>query len=227
MRLTVTFAFAEGEPRAYRDEVIASVLETVDFGEKSVSVPEPGSVPPAPARGPVVGISGGQAARPDVLGQDRPPAPHAGRRVPEGGARHLDHPVHVAPGGRRRPRGAGEGLGRAPGWKSRATRLDDVVIDEQPAVHVAGEVNPGEHVEQFAMLVDGQRLAVTFTFVDDEPAALRDEVVASVVPTIRLAGLTAAQPKGGVAKRYSTLISVGRGPATRSTRPSMVARTTY
>lgn len=186
-RLTVTFAFAEGEPRAYRDEVIASVLETVDFGERSVSLPDPGSVPPPPARGPVVELPVARLRAPMYWDKTDLPLPTLDGAFPRG---VLGTSITLSTS----PRGdvadldeLGEASIRAPGWQSRATRLDDVVIDDQPAVHVAGEVNPGEHVEQFAMLVDGQRLAVTFTFVNDEPAALRDEVVASVVPTIRLA----------------------------------------
>ncbi|KRF35277.1 hypothetical protein ASG94_14335 [Nocardioides sp. Soil805] len=186
--LQVTFEFTEDEPPAYRDDVIASVLETVDFGEASVELPEPGSVAPAPARGPVIKIPAARLRIPVYWEATDFPLPTLTGAFPRG---VLGTSISLAT----TPQGdvadleeLGDASVTAKGWRSRATRLDDVVIDDQPTVHVAGDVAPGTYVERFALLVDGERLDVTFTFANDEKPAYRDEIVASVLPTIRLAG---------------------------------------
>jgi hypothetical protein len=184
--LQVTFEFAENEPVAYREDVIASVLQTVDFGETSVDAPEPGSVPPAPARGPVVKIPAARLRAPVYWEPTPYPLPNLDGAFPRGLLGTSISLVTTAQGDVADLDELGAAAVRDKAWKSPATRLDDVVIDEQPAVHVAGQVKPGTYVERFAMLVDGERLDVTFTFANDEKPAHRDEIVATVLPTIRL-----------------------------------------
>lgn len=185
--LSVTFEFRAGEPRAYRQEVVDSVLETVDFGEESVTLPDPGTVPPPPARGPRIEVPGASlrapvywvrtgmpgatfdgAFRTGVLGTSI-----ALSTAPRGDIEDLDD--------------LGDRSVRGRGWRTPATRLDDTEVDGQPAVHVAGKVKPGTHVEQFEMLVGDQRLTLTFTFADGESKQFRDDAVARVLPTVEVA----------------------------------------
>ena len=101
--------------------------------------------------------------------------------------------------------------------------------------HVVGHPEPGVHAERFGtMLGINQVLFWEVRFANGEGRAERDEVIESVLATgrpadaarpILSAGL--GSPWGCVGKRYSVLICEGAGPTTRSTRPSMVARTTY
>lgn len=184
--LKVSFQFAEDEPPAYREDVIASVLETVDFGETSVEAPEPGSVPPAPARGPVIKIPAAQLRMPVYWDPTPYPLPTLNGAFPRGVSGTSISLVTTPGSDVADLEELGAAAVRDRGWRSPAKRLDDVVIDEQPAVHVAGEVKPGTYVERFALLVDGERLDVTFTFANDEKPAYRDEIVASVLPTIRI-----------------------------------------
>lgn len=185
--LSVTFEFRAGESRAYRQEVVDSVLETVDFGEESVTLPDPGTVPPPPALGPRIKVPGASlrapvywvrtgmpgatfdgAFRTGVLGTSI-----ALSTAPRGDIADLDD--------------LGDQSVRGQGWRTRATRLDDTEIDGQPAVHVTGKVKPGTYVEQFEMLVDDQRLTLTFTFADGESKQFRDDAVARVLPTVQVA----------------------------------------
>jgi hypothetical protein len=185
--LSVVFEFRKDEPAAYRDEVIASVLQTVDFGARSVTLPEPGSIPPPPARGPRLKIPGASLRVPVYWDPTTLPTTTFDLAIPSGG---FESVLVVST----EPRGAVSGLDqqarqsmRALGWRGSANRLDDTEIDGRPAVHVAGRVTPDLYTERFVMLVDGQRITVTFDFADDESRAYRNEVVASVVPTIRIA----------------------------------------
>jgi hypothetical protein len=186
--LSITFEFRAGEPTAYRDDVIAAVLETVDFGDRSVTSPEAGAVAPPPARGPRIKIPGASLRAPMYwVATDLPGATFDGAfrtgvlgtsivlsTAPRGDVADLDQ--------------LGEQSRRDQGWRTPATRLEDTEVDGQPAVHVAGRVKPGTYVERFAVLVDGQRLTVTFTFADGESVEFRDDAVASVLPTIELPG---------------------------------------
>ena len=143
MRLTVSFAFAEDEPRAYRDEVIASVLETVDFGENpSVSVPDPGSrAARSRAR------AGGRAARSarlrapmywDSHGPSRSPRWTARSR---GGCSAPRSPCPRRPGGRRRPRGAGARprSGRRAGSPARPASTTSSSTSSRPSTWPEGQ----------------------------------------------------------------------------------------
>ncbi len=184
--LQVTFEFAEDEPPAYREDVIASVLETVDFGETSVEAPEPGTVPPAPARGPVITIPAARLRIPVYWGPTPYPLATLTGAFPRGVLGTSVSLATTPPGDVADLEELGAAAVRDKGWKSPAERLDDVVLDEQPAVHVAGQVKPGTYVERFALLVDGERLDMTFTFANDEKPAYRDEIVASVLATVQL-----------------------------------------
>ncbi len=66
-------------------------------------------------------------------------------------------------------------------WKKRAERLMNVTIDGQPAFHVAGEVKPGLQVEVFGMLIDDERVTVSFEFANNESQSYRNEVVQRVL----------------------------------------------
>ena len=71
-----------------------------------------------------------------------------------------------------------------PSWKFKLKRLDDVVLDDQPAFHLAGKVNPGEYIEKFGSLLNDDRLHVSFEFRNDEDQATRDEIIDSVLATV-------------------------------------------
>lgn len=185
--LSVTFEFRAGEPTAYRDDVIAAVLQTVDFGNTTVTPPEAGAVAPPPARGPRIKIPGASLRAPMYwVATDLPGTTFDGAfrdgvlgtsivlsTAPQGDVADLDR--------------LGTLSVRDRGWRTPATRLEDTEVDGQPAVHVAGRVKPGTFAERFAVLVDGQRLTITFTFADDESAEFRDDAVASVLPTVEVA----------------------------------------
>jgi hypothetical protein len=184
--LSVTFEFREGESRAYRQEVVESVLATVDFGEPSVELPEPGSVPPPPAGGPRVEVPGASLRAPVYWVRTRMPGATFDGAFRSG---ILGTSIVLSTA----PRGTVsdlEELGRQSvrvrGGRTPATRLDDTEIDGQPAVHVAGKVKPGTYVEQFEMLVGDQRLTLTFTFADGESKQFREDAVARVLPTVRI-----------------------------------------
>ena len=185
--LSVTFEFREGESRAYRREVVDSVLETIDFGEESVTLPEPGSIPPPPALGPEIKVPGASLRAPvywvetGIPGATFDGAFRAGvlgtsialSTAPRGDIEDLDD--------------LGDQSVRGRGWRTPATRLEDTEVDGQPAVHVAGKVKPGTYVEQFETLVGDQRLTLTFTFADGESEQFRDDAVARVLPTVEVA----------------------------------------
>jgi hypothetical protein len=186
--LALDFGFHDGEPPAFRQEVIDSVLATVDFGAVTVELPEPGTVAPPPASGPRIAIPAATLRAPmywvdtDLPGATFDAAFRTGvantaivlSTQPQGKASDLER--------------LGEVAVRSPGWTKPATRLDDTEVDGLPAVHVAGKVAPGTYVEQLDMLVDGQRLTLTFTFAAGESKQFRDDAIAQVLPTVRIEG---------------------------------------
>jgi hypothetical protein len=75
-------------------------------------------------------------------------------------------------------------------WKFKLNRLDDVVLDDQPAFHLAGKANPGEYIEKFGAIVNDDHLLVTFEFHNGEDKAYRDEIIGSVLATVDFRELT-------------------------------------
>jgi hypothetical protein len=81
-------------------------------------------------------------------------------------------------------------------WQFKLKRLEDVVLDDQPAFHLAGKPNPGIYMEKFGAIVNDDRLAVTFEFHNGEDRATRDEIISSVLATVDFRELTQAQLNG-------------------------------
>ncbi len=67
-----------------------------------------------------------------------------------------------------------------------AERLDDLTVDGFQVYHLVGSSDPGVEVERFGTIVDDQRVALEFRFGNAETRAEKDEIIQSVVPTMRL-----------------------------------------
>ena len=66
-------------------------------------------------------------------------------------------------------------------WDFKLNRLADVTIDGQVVTHLSGKTKPGEYVDLFATLRDGEEKELQFIFGGDESKAERDKIVQSVL----------------------------------------------
>jgi hypothetical protein len=69
---------------------------------------------------------------------------------------------------------------------ARRKRLDDLLIDGFQVYHLQGSPEPGVEVERFGTIVKDGRVAIEFRFANRESRAERDEIIQSVLATVRL-----------------------------------------
>ena len=150
---------------------------------------EPASTPAvAPATGPVIAVRGLRANAPEGWEAKRPYAVMSAA-VPMGAIGTAVY-VYRFPNSGLSFDVLVESSRKQSGWKFKLKRLDDVELDGQLAFHLAGKVNPGEHIEEFGAIVNEDRLSVNFEFVNGEDKSYRDEVIASVLATVDYRELT-------------------------------------
>ncbi|WP_198016941.1 hypothetical protein [Nocardioides sp. CF8] len=172
-----------GDDDAGADPADPSTTSTESTEASTQSASESPSPSVAPATGPRIAVRGVRANAPEgwvatpayAVMSGAAPRDAIGTtvyvfRFPNSGQLTLD--------------GLGEESRRSGGWKFPLKRLDDLELDGQPAFHVAGKSNPGEHVERFGAILNDDRLTVTFEFLNGEDKATRDEIIASVLATV-------------------------------------------
>jgi hypothetical protein len=143
----------------------------------------------APATGPEIAVRGLRANAPEGWEAKRPYAVMSAA-VPVGSIGTTVYVFRFPNSGLLTLDGLARASSRESGWTSRMKRLDDVDLDGQPAFHLAGKVNPGEYLERFGAILNDDRLTLTFEFLNGEDEATRDEIIASVLPTVDFRELT-------------------------------------
>lgn len=68
----------------------------------------------------------------------------------------------------------------------RARRRGDVELDGQPFYHLTGNLEPGLHAERFGTIHDDDRLSVQFEFGNGQGRAEREEIIRSVLATVKV-----------------------------------------
>ena len=104
-------------------------------------------------------------------------------------------------------------------------RLDDLEIDGTQVYHLVWTDEKGVDVERFATIAAASASPLVFTFANGESRAERTRSSRACSPRCSSAELRSAE--GGRGEAVLRAHPGRAGPATRSTRPSMVARTTY
>ncbi len=137
----------------------------------------------APATGPEIAVRGLRANAPEGWEAKRPYAVMSAA-VPVGAIGTTVYVFRFPNSGLLTLDGLAQASKRESGWKSKLKRLEDVELDDQPAFHLAGNVNPGEYLEKFGAILNDDRLTLTFEFQNEEDKATRDEIIASVLATV-------------------------------------------
>lgn len=65
-------------------------------------------------------------------------------------------------------------------------RLDDLEVDGVQVYHLVGSEEKGVDLERFGTIVNDQRVALVFTFANDESRAEKDEIIQSMLASMKL-----------------------------------------